>query len=206
MKLDRCEDEQDIWMLLNQAEAGDHGASGRLLEHYRARLRTIAASRLDRRMAARVDPSDVAQESLVEAARRLDPYLRDRPLPFYPWLCQIVREKLIDARRRHLHAASRSIGREEMTHRISGIEAISPDTSPSGRAVRDEGHARVHSALSRLSERDRQVLMMRHFEGLSASQAAEALDLSEEAAKSRHRRALERLRDQLGTNQEEDSR
>jgi RNA polymerase sigma-70 factor (ECF subfamily) len=57
---------------------------------------------LDRRLAARVDPSDVVQESLADAARKLSDYLRQRPLPFYPWLRQLAWERLVKLRRRHL--------------------------------------------------------------------------------------------------------
>ena len=62
----------------------------------------MVAVRLDRRVAARVDASDVVQETLVEAARRLDDYLRERPIPFYGWLRQLAGERIVDAHRRHV--------------------------------------------------------------------------------------------------------
>ena len=76
--------------LVDRAAGGDAAARQQLLARHRARLRRMVAVRLDRRLAARVDPSDVVQESLAEAARTLDAYLRDRPLPFYPWLRQFA--------------------------------------------------------------------------------------------------------------------
>src|SRR5436309_9873247 len=103
----------DTDQLLDAVSRGDAKARGRLLERHRQKLRRMVAIRLDRRLAARVDPSDVVQESLLEAAARLDEYLRDRPLPFYPWLRRIVTDRLADANRRHLHAGRRSIKREE---------------------------------------------------------------------------------------------
>jgi RNA polymerase sigma-70 factor (ECF subfamily) len=72
--------------LLRRAGAGDRLARGALLQRHRDRLRRLIALRLDPRLAARIDPSDVVQEVLVEADRRLDRYVSDRPLPFYPWL------------------------------------------------------------------------------------------------------------------------
>ena len=91
---------------------GDAQARGQLLERHRARLKRMVAIRFDRRLAARVDSSDVVQETLAEASAKLDAYLRERPLPFYPWLRQIAQQRLTDARRRHL-AGRRSVTREE---------------------------------------------------------------------------------------------
>jgi RNA polymerase sigma-70 factor (ECF subfamily) len=68
------------------------------------------AVRLDRRLAARIDPSDVVQETLADAAKRFDLYLRDRPLPFYPWLRQITQERLADVYRQHIRAGRRAAG------------------------------------------------------------------------------------------------
>jgi RNA polymerase sigma-70 factor, ECF subfamily len=76
--------------LLNRTAHGDRAARDQLLVRHRQRLRQAVAYRLDRRLAARVDPSDVVQEVLAEAARKLPDYLRERPLPFYPWLRQMA--------------------------------------------------------------------------------------------------------------------
>src|SRR5436309_4126243 len=103
----------DTEQLLEAVRRGDAQARGRLLERHRSKLRRMVALRLDRRLAARVDPSDVVQESLAEAAARLDDYVRDRPLPFYPWLRRIAADRLVDAARRHLRAGRRTVEREE---------------------------------------------------------------------------------------------
>src|SRR5437899_6033025 len=103
----------DTEQLLEAVSRGDAQARGRLLERHRPKLRRMVAIRFDRRLAARVDPSDVVQESLLEAANRLPEYLRDRPLPFYPWLRRIAADRLADAHRRHCRASRRSIEREE---------------------------------------------------------------------------------------------
>jgi RNA polymerase sigma-70 factor (ECF subfamily) len=67
---------------------------------------------LDQRLAARFDGSDVVQEALTDAVRKLPSYFRDRPLPFYPWLRQLTREWLIHFQRRHVHAQQRSVAKE----------------------------------------------------------------------------------------------
>src|SRR5436309_2120553 len=79
---------------LHRAAGGDAAARQQLLARHRARLRRMVAIRLDRRLAARVDPSDLVQESLADAARGLDAYLKERPLPFYPWLRQFAVRRL----------------------------------------------------------------------------------------------------------------
>ena len=74
----------DTEELLRRAEQGDDQARQSVLVRHRERLKHMVAVHLDRRLAARVDPSDVVQEALIEAAQGLDDYLRQRPLPFYP--------------------------------------------------------------------------------------------------------------------------
>jgi RNA polymerase sigma-70 factor (ECF subfamily) len=69
--------------------------------------------RADPRLVARVDPSDVVQDTLAEAAARLDEYRRRRPLPFYPWLRGIAQHRLAALYRRHVQARRRSVTREE---------------------------------------------------------------------------------------------
>src|SRR6516225_12117126 len=105
--------EPDTDQLLEKACQGDDPARQQLLARHRRRLHRMVAAHLDRRLAARVDPSDVVQEALDDAARKLDGYLRQRPLPFYPWLRRLAWERLVKLHRRHLRAHRRSVGREE---------------------------------------------------------------------------------------------
>src|SRR5262245_15592899 len=102
----------DTEHLLERAAAGDGAARAQLLQRHRRRLRRMVAVRFDPRLAARVDPSDVVQEALAEAAATLDGYLRERPLPFYPWLRQLAQRRLLDLHRRHVQARRRSVTRE----------------------------------------------------------------------------------------------
>ncbi len=195
--------EPDTEQLLDAAARGDAPARGRLLERHRDRLKRMVAVRLDRRLAARVDPSDVVQETLAEAAGKLDAYLRTRPLPFYPWLRRLAQERLADAHRHHLRAGRRSVAREEpaglpaesaleLAERLLAVSA-----GPSAGLRREEGRALVRAALDRLSVRDREVLVLRHLEHLSTAEAAAVLDISEGAVRVRLLRALQRLRDVL---------
>ncbi len=195
----------DTEELLQQVSQGDADARDRLLARHRDRLRKMVAWRLDRRLAARVDPSDVVQEVLAEANRKLERYLRERPLPFLPWLRQLAWEHLATLHRRHVRAKRRSVRREE-----PGVLAL-PDesaaelagrlvdsaSSPTQHVVRQELRQRVCAALAQMPERDREVLVLRHLEELSVADTAEVLGISQGAAKVRHLRALQRLRDLL---------
>jgi RNA polymerase sigma-70 factor (ECF subfamily) len=194
--------EWDTEQLIERASRGDDGARQDLLARHRDRLRRMVRVYLDRRVAARVDPSDVIQETLVAAAAKLPDYLRDRPLPFYPWLRQIAWERLVKIHRTHLRAGIRSAAREEP----GGLglpdesaldlarQLVAPGTSPSNRLVRDELCDRVRRALDHLSDRDREVLVMRYLEQLPTREIAAALEITEGAVKVRHLRALERIR------------
>jgi RNA polymerase sigma-70 factor (ECF subfamily) len=166
----------------------------------------MIALRLDRRLAARVDPSDVVQETLGEANGKLSDYVRSRPLPFYPWLRSLALQRLIDLHRRHVGAQRRSIRREDFplpnVPDESALELVqrlfASGSSPSARLQRHEAGEIIRTALAQLRERDREVLVLRHLEQLSIREIASVLGISEGAVKVRHVRALERLHDLLG--------
>jgi RNA polymerase sigma-70 factor (ECF subfamily) len=194
----------DTERLLNRAAAGDDAARGALLVRHRDRLRRMVAVRLDPRLAARVDPSDVVQETLAEADRRLNDYLVAQPLPFYPWLRQLASERLGAEYRRHVRAARRSVGREEHPVELpeGSIVALADrlmdrGTGPSEAARREEQRERVRRALAQLPPPEREVLALRYLEELSAREVAAVLGVGEEAAKKRALRALRRLQELL---------
>jgi RNA polymerase sigma-70 factor (ECF subfamily) len=193
--------------LLTRAGQGDGQALDRLLGRHRDRLCRMVAVRMDRRLAPRVDPSDVVQEALADAAHKLPTYLRTRPLAFYPWLRQLAWERLVKLHQRHLHAHKRTVLREqpggsalpEESARDLAQRLVDSGSSPSDRLAQAELCARVQAALDSLPERDREVLALRYLEQLSTPEVAAALGITEGAAKARHLRALERVRSVLGT-------
>jgi RNA polymerase sigma-70 factor (ECF subfamily) len=196
----------DAEFLIERASHGDSVARQQLLERYRDRLSRMVAVRLDRRVAARLDPSDVVQEALLDAAQQLSEYLRERPLPFYPWLRRFAWEHLLKMHQQHLAARKRSVVREEQWLPAlpdeSALELaqrlVASGTTPSNRLLRQELRDRVRAAMARLPEDDREVLVLRYLEQLSISEIAAVQGISEGAVKMRRTRALERLCGLLG--------
>jgi RNA polymerase sigma-70 factor (ECF subfamily) len=192
----------DTDALLARTAAGDAAARDQLLARHRDKLRRMVAVRLDRRLAARVDPSDVVQEALADAARRLDDYLRERPMAYYPWLRRLAADRVDKAHRRHT-ADRRNVGREEPPPlpAESALELaerlLAADTDPADAAVRRERRQQVRAALARLPAVDREVLALRFLERLSTAEAAAVLGLSAGAVRLRVMRALDRLRGRL---------
>lgn len=190
--------------LIVRARAGDSAATGALLERHREALRRLVAMRLDRAIQNRVDSSDVVQDALIEAGRRLPEYLNDPRLPFHLWLRQIARDRLIDAHRRHRSAARRSVDREQPLASPSFADQSALDLAgqlqdrreltPAAAALRQELALRFRAAIERLDEPDREIIEMRHGEQLSNQEVAQALGLSEPAAGMRYLRAVRRLR------------
>jgi RNA polymerase sigma-70 factor (ECF subfamily) len=202
--------EPDTEELLDAAAAGDDDARQRLLQRHRGRLVRMVAVRLDRRLAGRLDPSDVVQEALADADRKLSAYLRERPLPFYPWLRRLAWKRLLKLVQRHLHSQKRNVRREEPgalpDDSVLELAAQLPVTrpGPGEQLLRKEVRDRVRAALLRLPERDREVLALRYLEQLPVRDVAAVLGITEGAAKVRHLRALERLRRLLEGDLEED--
>lgn len=192
--------------LLRLAAEGDQDALRALFSRYRDRLKRMVHLRLSRRLQARVDDSDVVQESFVDIARNLPDYVAAPRLPFFLWLRHMTGLKLAEVHRRHLGAEMRDADREVTLHRGGLPEADSMSlaahllgtlTTPSQAAIKAEMRLRVQEALNSMDPLDREVLALKHFEQLSTSEIAEVLGLSKAGAGSRYLRAIKRLREIL---------
>lgn len=200
------DESEDTRQLLEQARQGDAAAVERLLDNHREPVRRMIHLRLDAGIARRVDASDVVQEVLLEASRRLKDYLQKPVMPFHLWLRHIARDHVIDAHRRHRLAQKRGVDREQplagadwAQHSSLELAAqfLDPELTPASAAVRQELQRRLHDAIGRLDEDDREVIWMRHFEQLSNQEVAAEHGITEAAASMRYLRALRRLRDLL---------
>ena len=193
-------------LLLRRAGAGDERAQAELLDHYRGRLLRMVGQRLDRRMAARLDASDIIQDAMKDAFNRLPDYFRDPQIPVYPWLRRIAMDRLMDAYRTHLEAGKRSVLKEQNGAAELNDESaadlvdriVASSLNPGQRAIQAETQARVKAALLELKPQDREVLALRYLEQLDVEEIAAVLGTTRTTVTSRHLRALQRLRRQLG--------
>jgi RNA polymerase sigma-70 factor, ECF subfamily len=193
----------DTIELLAQVREGREHAIDDLLERHRNSLRRMIQLRLDQRIQNRVDVSDVVQDVLVEANRRLSNYLENPVMGFQVWLRQIAKDRIIDAHRRHRASAKRSVDREQSMVAQGGqdhstLELVNrlcdPGLTPAAMATQNEIAAQVELAVRELKGLDREIILMRHYEQMSNLEAADSLGLTEPAASMRYLRALRRLR------------
>jgi RNA polymerase sigma-70 factor (ECF subfamily) len=196
----------DTQELLDLARRGDAEAVDRLLARHRAAVRRMVQLRMDPALARRVDASDVAQDVLVEAHRRLRQYLKNPTMPFHLWLRQMAKDRLIDAHRRHRVATRRSLDREQpldvrlsrdQSTRNLTLQLCDRELTPAAAATWSELKRRFEEACRTLEPQDQEIVLMRQFEQLSNSEAALALGLSPQAASMRYLRAVRRLRELL---------
>ncbi len=189
-------------VLLERVRDGDGDAVNGLLARHRDAIRRLVDRRMDRAMQRRVDASDIVQDVMLEANRRLGDYLANPTMPFQLWLRHMARDRLIDAHRRHRVAASRSLDREvplagggDDPSASDGAAGIADrELTPAAAATWHELERRFAAAVERLDDDDRRIVLLRHFEHLSTAEAAEVLGLSKPAAGMRYLRAMRRLR------------
>jgi RNA polymerase sigma-70 factor (ECF subfamily) len=196
-------DQEETRVLLDGARQGDREAVDRLMDRHRESLARMVQCRLHRGVGRRVDASDVVQETLLVASRRLAAYLEDPRMPFHAWLRQIALDRVADEYRRQL-ADKRDVAREQRlaVEQQSSLDAMAQirdvNLTPAAMLLRKEIAERFRQAVDQLSDDSREIILMRHVEQLTNSQAADLLGLSEPAAGMRYMRALRQLRTILG--------
>jgi RNA polymerase sigma-70 factor (ECF subfamily) len=178
---------------------------GSLFEQHRDRLRRLVDCRMDPRLRGRIDPSDVLQETFLEATARYPSYLdKQSSMPFFLWLRLLTTQRLALLHRVHLQVKSRSVTREEhgawlMPNQECLVDRLIANfTTPGYAAIRAELKAKLHQALATLSDTDRDILALRHFEQLTNGETAQVLGIRDSAASHRYARALMKLKNVLG--------
>jgi RNA polymerase sigma-70 factor (ECF subfamily) len=194
---------QPTLVLLERVRQGDEDAINGLLARHRQAIRRMIDQRMDKVVQRRVDASDIVQDVMIEANRRIGDYLANPTMPFQLWLRHMARDRLIDAHRRHRVASNRSLDREVSLAVPDGPDQSQTDLvgqiadrelTPAAAATWHELERRFAEAVERLEDDDRQIVLLRHFEHLSTADAAAVLGLSKPAAGMRYLRAMRRLR------------
>ena len=181
----------------------NHPIDPDLLEH-RDRLLTLARRNLNPVLARRFSPEDIVQETLSAACRKLD-FLQNRPdVPMYCKLRKLLFQTIADLERKNLQSQKRDAYREQ---EVAGGSDSSPGldwnmfadtvTGPLTQLARQDRYELLRKTMESLPEHDREILELRHFDGMSNSECAEALHLTQKAASIRYIRALEHLKKQL---------
>ena len=175
------------------------------LTEHRARLLSLARLNLNPMLARRISPEDVVQETLAAACRKTD-FMRNRPdVPVYCKLRTILLQTITDLERKHLRSTKRDAYREL---EINGDGDVSSPglnwnmfadtvTGPLTQLARQDRYELLRKTMDSLPEHDREILELRHFDGMSNAECAEALHLTQKAASIRYVRALEHLKKQL---------
>jgi RNA polymerase sigma-70 factor (ECF subfamily) len=196
---------EDPENLLQEAKAGDAATLGRLLELYRRYLALLARVQIGRRLQGKVDASDLVQETFLDAHRHFDRFRGGSEAEFVCWLRQILAGNLADMMRRYLGAQGRDVRLErEIQHALDQSSVLldralmAPQSSPSQQAVRREQGVLLADALDQLSEDYREVLVLRHLEGLPFPEVARRMGRSQDSVEKLWMRGLARLRQIMG--------
>jgi len=175
----------------------------------RERLWRTVQVRMDSRLYGRVDPDDVLQEAYLDAMKRVGHFAEELTYSPFVWLRLIVGQTLINVHRRHLKAKMRDASKERSiesgmrfkmsaTSQTLAMQLALSQTSPSQAAIRTEEVERLSKAIDSLTEVDREILTLRHFEELSNKEVAELLRIEVKAASIRYIRAIQRLKKCFG--------
>lgn len=190
---------------MSRASQGDQLALGALVDNYRERLRRMISARLDRRLAPRIDPSDVVQEVQAEAAVRLSDYTKQSDVSFFTWLRFLAKQRLAEMARRNIYTQARDVRREQSfqadsysdsSAAIAGCFVANVET-PSKLVAQAELQQLMEQAIDKMDPMDREILMLRHVDLLDNQEAADELKISTSTCRKRHFRALKRLKEVL---------
>jgi RNA polymerase sigma-70 factor (subfamily 1) len=187
---------------LDALRSGRDREFARMFEENRARLRRIAAFRLDYRLRGRVSESDIVQDTYVRAASHLEQYLERPDFPLFVWLRLELQQRLAEVHRQHLEAGKRDVRREKnlgggagQTSIALAAQLVGQMTSASRMVERNELMQTLEKALDAINEIDREVIALRHFEELTNIETARILGIDPQAASKRYLRALKRMRE-----------
>ncbi len=189
------------WLAL--ARQGDASARNHLFETCRSYVAVVARFQLNRRLQAKVDPSDLVQQSLLEAHRGFAEFHGGTPAEWLAWLKTIVQHNAIDVDKHFHGAALRDVRRERA---ITGMDSgsnpfeyplVDPRPSPSQLLSTVERELRLATAIEGLPDDYRHVILLRNIERLPFDQVANRMNRTRGACQMLWARAIEHLRAQL---------
>jgi RNA polymerase sigma-70 factor (ECF subfamily) len=178
----------------------DHGIDTALLERCREYLCMLARFRLGPRLQAKLDPSDLVQQTLLKAHEKQHQFRGRTPAELMAWLRQILANQLAEAARK-FGAEARDLTREESLQAdLDGSSArlqawLSADqTSPSQCAIREEQVLRLTQALTELPADQRRAIELHHLQGHPVAEVSRLMERGQEAVVGLLYRGLKKLR------------
>jgi RNA polymerase sigma-70 factor, ECF subfamily len=194
-------DDESPEELIEAALTGDDGAFGRLLARYLNYLTLLARVEVGRRLQGKLDPADLVQETFLEAHRHFPAFRGTTEPEFVGWLRQILAGVLANIVRRYYGTKARNprleqdlqIGIDQSSCVLAG-DLISPGSSPSESAARREQAVLFADALDRLPNDYREVIVLRHLEGLTFAGVGERMGRSVDSVEKIWLRAIAKLR------------
>ena len=195
----------DILAHLTSARQGSEQSIGQLLDFFRGYLTVLARVQIDSQLRGKVDPSDLVQETFLEAHRDFPQFRGSTEPELMAWMRRIMARRVAKLVRRYYGSQRRNLRLEVDVHNTldRSSQALArvfdaEQSSPSEQVMRRENAVRLADALERLPEHYRNVLILRHIEGMSFGAIATQLGRSLDSVKNIWSRALGRLREQLG--------
>jgi RNA polymerase sigma-70 factor (ECF subfamily) len=191
--------------LLHQARSGDSKQLGELLEIYRRYLHLLARIEIGRNLQAKLDASDLVQDTLLEAHRNFPRFQGSSETQFVCWLRQIMAANLANFLRRYLGTQGRDVRLErelavrlDRSSRMLDRSLIDRSSSPSHQAARREQAVLLADALEKLPEDYREALVLRHLEGLTFPEVSQRMGRSLDSVEKLWVRGLAQLRRVMG--------
>lgn len=187
--------------LLEAARRGDLASLGQLLLDYETYLTLLVRSRLGADLRSKADPADVVQAAFLDAHRQFPNFRGDAEAEFTAWLRTLVAGQLALVMRRFLGTTARDARLErriaqEIDDASSAVDRalLAPGSSPSQGAARRERALLLAEALEKLPPDDREVIVLRHVEGLAFNEVARRMDRTPNAVQKLWVRSLGRLK------------
>jgi RNA polymerase sigma-70 factor (ECF subfamily) len=198
--------EMPVSVLIDRCRRGEAAAREMLFERYRHYLRVLAQAQVGRHLRGKCDPSDLVQQTLLEAHRDFQDFAGTHEAELLGWLRRILAHNLFNEARRfaaQLRDAAREVSLEQVQAGVDrsslalGRALADAAPAPSQIALEREAAVRLADTLAQLPKDYQTVLVLRVFEGLSADEVAERMQRTPGAVRMLQMRALAALRDLL---------
>lgn len=177
------------------AKSGSQNAIGEFCEQYREYLQTLAEQQVSGDLRRKVACSDIAQETLINASRGFHDFAGRTEVHFKRWLFVLLSNNVNDALRKYRYSKRREFGKEVCVNDLSSPLFPVDDETASKLMMKGEADVELMRAVSQLTEKEQQVIELRHRDGMSFRDVALCLAMTEVAARKLWSRTIMRLKE-----------